>query len=115
MTIMKGVRPWPRTLARRVLGRRDPRIVWLRPNGTNLKDLLFIVETAKADRRPYIQFTLHSSEFMPGGSPTFRTEASIDRLYDHLAILFEAITGSFEGRTLTAFAGGVAPAASAAA
>lgn len=111
MTIMEGVRPWPRALARRVLGRRDPKIVWLRPDGANLKDLLFIVETAKSDKRPYIQFTLHSSEFMPGGSPTFRTDASIDRLYDHLDILFEAIRGSFQGQTLTAFAGRVAPAA----
>lgn len=115
MTIVEGVRPWPRALARRLLGRRDPRIVWLRPDGTNLADLLFIVATAKSDRRPYIQFTLHSSEFMPGGSPTFRTEASIERLYDHLEVLFEAIRGSFQGRTLTAFADGVAPAASASA
>lgn len=109
MTIMQGVRPWPRTLARRLLGRRDPKIVWLRPDGTNLKDLLFIVERAKSDGRPYIQFTLHSSEFMPGGSPTFRTDASIDRLYAHLDILFEAMRGSFQGQTLTAFADGVAP------
>lgn len=108
MTIVAGQRPWPKELARRLLGRRDRRSLWLRPNGTNLKDLLTVVDIAKRDKRSYLQFTLHSSEFMPGGSPTFRTPDSIEQLYRHMEGLFEAISGSFEGRTLTQFASQVA-------
>ena len=33
-------------------------------------------------------FMLHSSELMPGGSPTFRTEAQIEHLYRELAAIF---------------------------
>jgi hypothetical protein len=31
---------------------------------------------------------LHSSEFMPGGSPTFRDERSIEKLYSDMEQLF---------------------------
>ena len=33
-------------------------------------------------------FMLHSSELMPGGSLTFRTEAQIEHLYRELAAIF---------------------------
>jgi hypothetical protein len=104
MTIVEGVRPWFKETARRMLGKYSPRIIWLRPDGKNLRDLLFIVDKAKREKRSYIQFTLHSSEFMPGGSPTFQTEKSIETLYRHMEILFEAASKNFVGRTLTQFA-----------
>jgi hypothetical protein len=46
---------------------------------------------------------LHSSELMPGGSPTFRNEASIERLYEDLEALFEAAAGRFQGATMSEF------------
>jgi hypothetical protein len=103
MTIIEGKRPWNRELARRLLGRKGPRIVWLRPDGSNLNALLQVVETAVANRRAYLQFTLHSSELMPGGSPTFRTARSIENLYRDLGVLFEAVSRHFAGRTLSEF------------
>jgi len=106
-TILVGRRPIYKEIARRLLGRRDPRLSWLRPDGHNLSEMLEIVERVGASERSYLQFTLHSSEFMPGGSPTFRTGADIERLYDHLGILFAAIGGAgYEGRSLTEFAEG---------
>lgn len=104
MTILPRPRPLHRELARRLLGRTGPRLGWLRPEGGNLADMLAIVDEAARAGRPCIQFTLHSSEFMPGGSPTFRTPESIEALYRDLDILFAAIRGRFAGMTLTEFA-----------
>jgi hypothetical protein len=104
MTIMVRRRPLWKEIARRTLGRRDPHVAWLRPNGRNLDEMLALVRQAVKEGCSYIQFTLHSSEFMAGGSPTFRTAESIELLYEHLEILFDAISRSFEGSTLTQFA-----------
>lgn len=101
MTILHRRRPWHRALARRLLGRKGPHLVWLRPNGRNLRDLLAIAESAGKDGAPYLMFTLHSSEFMPGGSPSFPDGQSIERLYDHMEQLFEAVARHLSGATLT--------------
>ena len=42
-------------------------------------------------------FMLHSSEMMPGGSPTFDTPERIEKLYENLEILFQEISKDFEG------------------
>ncbi|MBV9084373.1 MAG: hypothetical protein JOZ62_16995 [Acidobacteriaceae bacterium] len=42
---------------------------------------------------------LHSSEFMPGGSPIFRTGEDVEKLYSDLRSLFSAASG-FTGATL---------------
>ena len=65
--------------------------------------MLRIQERALEEGRRYVEFTLHSSEFMPGGSPTFPTEESIEKLYDHLEQLFARAAQSFAGATLTEF------------
>jgi hypothetical protein len=46
---------------------------------------------------------LHSSEFMPGGSPTFKSTASIEALYRDLEQLFSLIQLHFHGATLSEF------------
>jgi len=40
---------------------------------------------------------------MPGGSPTFRTESDVERLYDHLEVLFTAAEDGFKAATLRQF------------
>jgi hypothetical protein len=84
----------------RLRGRLPRRVTWLRPDGTNLTALLSCVQRAVAEGRSYIEFMLHSSELMPGGSPTFRNDSSIERLYADLRTLFREIAGSFTGATL---------------
>lgn len=75
--------------------------LWLRPNGKNLEDLLYLTELVKkSSKDDYLMFMLHSSEFMPGGSPTFDTEEKIEKLYKDLDVLFNAISKSFEGMTI---------------
>lgn len=84
----------------RVVRKLWPRITWLRPNGRNLKAMLAIVKQAVAEKRPYIEFMLHSSELMQGGSPTFIEERHIEKLYHDLEVLFETIRKHFVGMTL---------------
>ena len=89
---------------RSLLGKPPQRTIWLRPNGRNLDDMLYIVDQAIRQRRDYVQFMLHSSEFMPGGSPTFDSPESIERLYGHLERLFEHASRNFVGSTLSEYA-----------
>ena len=52
----------------------------------------------------YVMFMLHSSELMPGGSPTFQTEGGIEILYEHLKIIFSEISQYYEGIGLESYA-----------
>ena len=112
MTIMRpanpalrrmGERMPPGSLPSRVWNRLFPPVLWLRPNGRNLPSMLQVLERALQEGRPYVEFMLHSSEFMPGGSPTFRTPESIEGLYRHLDLLFSRASSHFSGATLSEF------------
>lgn len=73
---------------------------WLRPNGKNGDRLVALAARIAASESPYAQFMLHSSELMPGGSPRFPSERSIERLYDDLTRLFESMEPAYVGETL---------------
>ena len=88
---------------RRICDRLTPPGRWLRPNGRNGVDLLQIVERVLVDGRSYAEFMLHSSQVMPGGSRTCRTDADVERLFADLTVLFSAIQGRFRGTTLSEF------------
>ncbi len=75
-------------------------IISLRPNGHNLNDLLYVVKKNKRSSQKYLMFMLHSSEFMPGGSPSFNTEESIDKLFKDLTKIFSVINKNYFGSTL---------------
>ncbi|AZZ94347.1 deacetylase [Hahella sp. KA22] len=83
---------------------KEDATIWLRPTGNNLKNMLRVLDEAQQNKRPYVEFILHSSEFMPGGSPTFKTKESIEALYRDLTELFKAANGRYRGATLTEFA-----------
>lgn len=85
-----------RNFIRAVKGKKP---LWLRPAGDNLSDLLYVVEQAKA-HSDYLMFMLHSSEMMPGGSPTFDTQEKIEMLYHNLEALFTTISEDYEGISL---------------
>jgi hypothetical protein len=79
-------------------------VSWLRPTGKNLDSMLSVVDWAFAERAPVIEFMLHSSELMPGGSPTFRTAEQIEVLYRHLETLFARLSArGARGQTLSEF------------
>jgi hypothetical protein len=92
----------PVTTDKILLGESQDHFVvkWLRPNGSNLKTLLRIARQAIEDERDALVLMIHSSELMPGGSPTFRDDADIESLYEDLEAFFGTVAGAFSGATL---------------
>ena len=90
---------------RSLIGRFAPPAVWLRPRGNNTERMMWAVRRVFEEDRDYAEFMLHSSEFMPGGSPTFQTERCIERLYEQLEILFSWVATRFEAMTLFGYRG----------
>lgn len=76
---------------------------WLRPNGGNRNSMLAILDQACKEKWPCVEFMLHSSELMPGCSPTFQTQDDIEALYDDLEALFGNAAEQFRGETLSEF------------
>jgi hypothetical protein len=111
VTIVK--RPWPapvtflrrlvqwHTKGGRAMERFFPVLHWFRPDGYNRTELLWVLETVLHEKRDYVEFMLHSSEFMPGGSPTFPSAESIEALYDDIEAVFSTASSYFEGLTLS--------------
>lgn len=95
---------WLRNLRRAVQGRGP---VWLRPDGHNLEELKYLTGKIARSKSDYLMFMLHTSEMMPGGSPVFRTEADIEKLYADLDELFACISQNFEGKTISEYAEGM--------
>jgi hypothetical protein len=88
----------------RVVRPSGPAITWwLRPNGRNRNSMLAILHQACQEQWPCVEFMLHSSELMPGGSPTFQTQDDIEALYDDLEALFSSAADQFRGETLSEF------------
>ena len=71
-------------------GNGNSEYMWLRPNGNNLNSMKSIIEE-KNKKAEYLEFMIHSSELMPKGSPTFKTKASIEKLYSAIEELFSVI------------------------
>jgi hypothetical protein len=92
-----------RALTHRAVDRVSPQAIWLRPSENNRRRLCDLVDGVVEQRRLYAEFMLHSSELMPGGSPTFPDDASIERLYADLELLFARVGAVFHGVTLSEF------------
>jgi hypothetical protein len=90
-------------LTKKIFNHYFPPVTWLRPNGKNLTDMLALLTKVRINKGNYVEFMLHSSEFMPGGSPTFKTKQSIERLFSHTEQLFMQASENFEGCTLTEY------------
>jgi hypothetical protein len=85
----------------RVAARLFPACNWLRPTSTARETaLLDILSTARNEMRSYVEFMLHSSELMPGGSPIFPSSDSIEALYSDLEALFASASEAFQAQTL---------------
>ena len=76
---------------------------WLRPNGQNLKPMLGLLKRALRRGDDYVMLMLHSSELMPGGSPNFKTEENVEKLYADMETLFEEAAKDFQGSTLAEY------------
>ncbi len=85
----------------------SPGLSWICPGENGLAAMRRAARGARAAGRPHLEFMLHSSELMPGGSPTFRTTSDIERLYEYLEALFEELAGWCVGTTLDGFHAGM--------
>ncbi|NKG32778.1 deacetylase [Erwinia rhapontici] len=82
---------------------RSPSVHWLRPSGGNVEMMKRVAQQSMGEGHDYVEFMLHSSEFMPGGSPTFATEEHIEHLYQDLEQLFSWLAERTVGKTLAEY------------
>ena len=92
--------PLLRQTANRVV---SPALNHLSPAESRLGGMLRAARESRARGADHCEFTLHSSELMPGGSPSFRSAADIERLYEDIEILFEELATWCRGMTLKEF------------
>ena len=101
--------PWAYRLPllRQAAHRVSPKLRWLCPTPLlekpNLNAMLQVARAARAEAVAHLEFMLHSSELMPGGSPAFKNASEIERLYEHLEMLFEDLATWCRGTTLKEF------------
>jgi hypothetical protein len=89
-------------LAKRVIDRLLP-ADWMMPTRYNASRMPAVLPRALRLGRPNVEFILHSSEFMPGGSPSFFEDAEVERLYERLDALFEEAGRRLRAATLTEY------------
>jgi hypothetical protein len=90
-------------LLRSLINRISPGLSWVCPGENGLAAMLRAARGARAADCAHVELMLHSSELMPGGSPTFRTDSDIERLYEYLEALFEKLSAWCHGMTLAEF------------
>lgn len=78
--------------------------VWIRPSVSSNEEMKAILKLLqKEESSNYAEFMMHSSEFMPGGSPYFITSDDIDRMFLALEAFFDYIQESYQGITMRDF------------
>lgn len=98
MTIM-SIRSGGDTIKRRIKSLLKRKNVWLRPAVSSLNEMKRVVDKSK--RSDFVEFMIHSSELMPGGSPYFKDNEAIERLYFDMEMLFKYVKErGYEGITL---------------
>lgn len=79
---------------------------WLRPEPhMTTQRLITVAETARALGLPVLELMLHSSELLPGASPSNRTAEAVEQVFVRLSRLFtHLVSRGVTGATLTGFA-----------
>ena len=79
--------------------------IWLRPALSSLNDMKKLAKAVDAENgSDYLEFMIHSSELMPGGSPYFKDEMDINHLYYSMDQLFAYVRElGYEGETLESY------------
>jgi len=74
--------------------------LWLRPAVQSTDEMLFLVSLMEKDNMDYLEFMIHSSELMPGGSPYAKDKDGVEKIYRRMVELFEKVSGRYQGVTL---------------
>ena len=92
-----NVKKFVREIQYAIIGKNQ----WIRPDETLLKDGMIKVIDKCSNNSDYIMFMIHSSELMPGGSPNFKNNDSIEKLYELIDYIFKyAQSKGYVGMTL---------------
>ncbi|MCH3918397.1 MAG: deacetylase [Spirochaetia bacterium] len=96
----------PKNLLRGIKHLGMGKFYWLRPDShCQTQTLKHIIKKAKDEKSDYVMFMIHSSELMPGGSPSFSDKATIENLYQCVENVFQfAQACNFKGITLSDYA-----------
>ena len=77
----------------------------LRLATSSLELMMRLTTKIESEENDYLEFMLHSSELMPGGSPYFRTENDIEEMYKEMESYFKWIVEKdYEGIMLKDYA-----------
>ena len=80
-------------------------VSWFRPHSL-CREMMHVAKAKLRDNSDYIMFMLHSSEFMPGGSPLFKNQNDIERLYADIDEAFSFLkSNKVEGLTCKEYRG----------
>lgn len=95
----------PDGFIKKIINRLFFRQKWFRIfKNSNLDDFKRLYKSAIQNNLPYLQFMIHSSELMPGGSIYNKDEQSIETLYQKLEDLFKYLKNqNIQGITLSDF------------
>lgn len=95
----------PESFLKKVINRLLVRLKWLRVFHNSTKsDFKRIYKSAQKNDLPFVQFMIHSSELMPGGSPYAKNEEEIERTYKQLETMFAYFKEQgLKGSTLSEF------------
>lgn len=67
---------------------------WMRPSFSSFTDMKNLSRIVAKEGSDYIEFMIHSSEFMPGGSPYYPDGKSVDSLFKEMSRLFSCLSDS---------------------
>lgn len=70
---------------------------WLRPAIHSYDDMKGLINQMEKEGTQYLEFMIHSSELMPGGSPYGKDEAAVERLYQRMEQIFDLVSNTYEG------------------
>ena len=96
----------PKSLAREISHSLRGKKSWLRPSMSSLHQMKTLLDYIQKTKIDYAMFMIHSSELMPGGSPYYKDEQAIEKLYGQLEQLFVYASNNFDGITLRDYVNG---------
>ena len=80
--------------ARNVILGKD---IWLRPAINTFEEMKQLCESVQKDGITYLEFMIHSTELMPGGSPYTMTEDKVETFYRRMEQLFQYVSQEYVG------------------
>lgn len=82
-----------------ILGKK----MWLRPATSTFEEMKMLCKIIEKKDVGYLEFMIHSSELMPGGSPYTKDSIQLENFYNRTQQLFEYISKDYVGVTLSEY------------